>query len=116
MGRLGDLAGRIADRTVGHRAEPGTATGRDAADGSDALDVATRIAEDPRTVTLRDGRRLGYAECGDPAGDPLVLCHGFPNSRVFGAPSDESAARRGCASSPRTGRGWVSPTPTRTGH
>lgn len=47
------------------------------------------------TVTLRDGRRLSYAEYGDPNGRPAFFFHGFPNSRLgprFGA---EDAKRRG---------------------
>jgi len=38
---------------------------------------------------LADGRRLGYAEYGDPAGWPLMFFHGTPGSRVmarFAAP------------------------------
>jgi hypothetical protein len=30
------------------------------------------------TIQLRDGRRLGYAEWGDPSGQPLLYFHGFP--------------------------------------
>lgn len=32
-------------------------------------------------LTLQDGRMLGYAEFGDPAGHPVIYCHGFPASR-----------------------------------
>ncbi|MFM2045649.1 MAG: hypothetical protein RLY86_4225 [Pseudomonadota bacterium] len=32
-------------------------------------------------VTLPDGRRLGYAEYGDPAGPVIVYLHGYPNCR-----------------------------------
>lgn len=32
------------------------------------------------TVTLPDGRILAYAEFGDPAGYPLIWCHGNPGS------------------------------------
>jgi pimeloyl-ACP methyl ester carboxylesterase len=35
-----------------------------------------------RTVTLRDGRALAYAEFGSPAGQPIIYCHGVPSSRV----------------------------------
>ena len=38
-----------------------------------------------RTVTLRDGRTLAYAEYGSPSGRPLIHCHGTPSSRVAGA-------------------------------
>jgi len=33
-------------------------------------------------ITLSDGRRLGYAEYGDPSGRPVIYCHGFPGSRL----------------------------------
>lgn len=35
---------------------------------------------------LRDGRRLGYAEFGDPTGKPLFFFHGLPGSRLFRHP------------------------------
>ncbi|WP_299263208.1 alpha/beta fold hydrolase [Halorientalis sp.] len=67
----------------------GTEPATDAVGGeSDALELAAEIADDPCTVELRDGRDLGYATVGDPDGEPLVLFHGFPNSRVFAAAFD----------------------------
>jgi pimeloyl-ACP methyl ester carboxylesterase len=33
-------------------------------------------------ITLADGRKLGYAEYGDPAGAPIFYFHGAPGSRV----------------------------------
>ncbi len=33
-------------------------------------------------LTLPDGRRLCYAEYGDPAGEPVFLFHGNPGSRI----------------------------------
>jgi pimeloyl-ACP methyl ester carboxylesterase len=46
-------------------------------------------------VSLWDGRRLGYAEYGDPDGKPVLHFHGFPSSRHEGcfAASDEIATR-----------------------
>jgi pimeloyl-ACP methyl ester carboxylesterase len=35
-----------------------------------------------QTLVLRDGRRLGDAECGAPMGKPLLYCHGWPSSRL----------------------------------
>jgi pimeloyl-ACP methyl ester carboxylesterase len=35
------------------------------------------------TITLVDGRRLAYAEWGDPDGKPVFLFHGTPFSRLF---------------------------------
>ena len=34
-------------------------------------------------ITLQDGRHLAYAIWGDPEGQPAVLCHGAPASRMF---------------------------------
>jgi pimeloyl-ACP methyl ester carboxylesterase len=48
-----------------------------------------------QTVRLRDGRRLGYAEWGDPAGRPLLYFHGWPGSRVEGRLGDEAARAKG---------------------
>lgn len=35
-----------------------------------------------RTSRLADGRELGYAEYGDPAGKPVFYFHGWPSSRL----------------------------------
>jgi pimeloyl-ACP methyl ester carboxylesterase len=64
-------------------------------DSDDVVALAEELAANPRTVELRDGRRLGYAACGDPDGEPLLVCHGFPNSRVFGALFDEVGREHG---------------------
>jgi pimeloyl-ACP methyl ester carboxylesterase len=42
-------------------------------------------------LRLRDGRDLGYAEWGDPAGKPLMLFHGLPGSRLFAGLIDGDA-------------------------
>jgi pimeloyl-ACP methyl ester carboxylesterase len=43
-------------------------------------------------LQLRDGRRLGYADYGDPTGRPVLFFHGFGTSRVI-CPPDEALAR-----------------------
>ncbi|HYE34163.1 alpha/beta hydrolase [Methylocaldum sp.] len=43
------------------------------------MDSSERLNQ---TMTLKDGRQLGFAEVGDPAGTPVVYCHGFPASRL----------------------------------
>jgi pimeloyl-ACP methyl ester carboxylesterase len=48
-----------------------------------------------RQVQLRDGRRLGFAEWGDPAGKPIFLFHPLPGSRIFRHPDDSIAAALG---------------------
>lgn len=64
-------------------------------DGRRMLDLAFEIATDPSTVALPDGRTLGYAEVGDPDGDPLIVLHGFPNARTFGALFEEAGREHG---------------------
>jgi pimeloyl-ACP methyl ester carboxylesterase len=46
------------------------------------------------TVDLPDGRTLAYAEWGDPAGEPVVLLHRSPGSRLFDPGPDATAAVR----------------------
>ena len=36
-----------------------------------------------QTLILRCGRRLGFAEYGDPAGKPVLYFHGTPSSRLL---------------------------------
>jgi pimeloyl-ACP methyl ester carboxylesterase len=48
-----------------------------------------------RVLQLPDGRHLGYAEWGDPAGRPVCYFHGFPQSRLEPAFADESASQLG---------------------
>ena len=47
------------------------------------------------TITLADGRRLGYAEFGDTMGKPVLYFHGFPSSRLEAAGFDDIARRVG---------------------
>lgn len=47
-----------------------------------------------RQFKLGDGRTLGYAEYGDPAGKPLIYCHGFPASRLEGRMIAPAAERQ----------------------
>lgn len=48
-----------------------------------------------RSIRLRDGRRLTYAEWGEPHGDPLLFFHGGNGSRLERHPGDEIAVRAG---------------------
>lgn len=43
--------------------------------------MKTTTADNALSVTLKDGRQLGYAEYGDPDGKPIFYFHGFPGSR-----------------------------------
>jgi pimeloyl-ACP methyl ester carboxylesterase len=53
------------------------------------------MAKTHQQVRLSDGRRLGYAEYGDPLGRPLLYFHGYPSSRLEAAYSEGAALRRG---------------------
>ena len=46
-------------------------------------------------MPLRDGRRLGYAEYGDPDGSPGLYFHGHPGSRLEPRFAGDAAARAG---------------------
>jgi len=46
------------------------------------------------TISLQDGRALGYAEYGIPDGKPVFFFHGMPGSRFF-RPPDEITAKMG---------------------
>jgi pimeloyl-ACP methyl ester carboxylesterase len=48
-----------------------------------------------RTVTLHDGRALGYAEFGDPRGVPTFFFHGLPSTRLSAAMIDAGASANG---------------------
>jgi pimeloyl-ACP methyl ester carboxylesterase len=71
---------------------------------------------DGSLFSLPDGRKLGYAEWGDPSGRPLVYLHGFPGSRLAGG--DLDVAARACGirvlAPDRPGCGLSSPQPGRT--
>jgi pimeloyl-ACP methyl ester carboxylesterase len=48
-----------------------------------------------RVERLSGGRRIGYAEFGDPLGAPVVALHGTPGSRFMFALTDQAARVRG---------------------
>jgi len=50
---------------------------------------------EPRFVRLGDGRRLAYAEYGDPHGTPSLYFHGTPGSRLEAGMLDDAARREG---------------------
>lgn len=43
------------------------------------------------SISTPDGRRLAYAEWGDPGGLPVMYCHGFPGSRLEARLADNAA-------------------------
>lgn len=48
-----------------------------------------------QTITLGDGRRLGFDDVGDPDGVPVLFVHGTPDSRRARHPDDGIAAALG---------------------
>ena len=56
-------------------------------------DMAATLTE--QTLSLRDGRRLGYAEYGRPDGAPGFYFHGHPGSRLEPQFANEAAAAAG---------------------
>jgi pimeloyl-ACP methyl ester carboxylesterase len=78
-------------------------------------DVAA-VERRSRTVSLPDGRRLGYAEWGDPKGWPLFFFHGTPSSRLGLDWAETAAVEHGTRliSIDRPGHGLSDPDPGRT--
>jgi pimeloyl-ACP methyl ester carboxylesterase len=70
----------------------------------------------PSIVSRDDGRRLAYAEYGDPTGDPVVFFHGTPGSRLLAGLFDDPAREHGIRllSPDRPGYGRSAPRPGRT--
>jgi pimeloyl-ACP methyl ester carboxylesterase len=68
------------------------------------------------TVTTPDGRTLAIEEGGDPAGQPVLVHNGTPNSRHLFAPVAADAAARGLRliGYDRPGYGGSTPQPGRT--
>jgi len=74
--------------------------------------------QDPRrnqTLTLPDGRTLGFAEYGSPTGHPLIFLHGYPSSRLEAAGLDATFRRRNLrvVAPDRPGFGLSTPLPGR---
>jgi pimeloyl-ACP methyl ester carboxylesterase len=55
------------------------------------------VASDRTSLSLQlpGGRRIGYAEFGDPHGAPVLAIHGTPGSRFMFALTDQAARARG---------------------
>lgn len=74
------------------------------------------MADWDQTVTLPDGRTLGFAEYGDPTGDPLFAFHGNLSSRLEIDFADQAATTAGfrIISPDRPGMGLSTFQPRRT--
>ena len=81
--------------------------------GGIALNISPRT---DATTTLTDGRRLGFAQMGDPRGQPLLYFHGFPGSRLEALLAHVAARRQGVRliGVDRPGYGLSDPRPGRT--
>lgn len=68
------------------------------------------------TLTLPDGRKLGYAQYGLLTGRPIFYLHGLPGSRLEAAGFDDLGLELGARiiGVDRPGIGWSSPHPNRT--
>ncbi len=66
-------------------------------------------------VTLPDGRHLAYEQYGDPAGFPVLSCHGGMSSRLDAAPAHGAALEKGVRliSPDRPGMGFSTYQPRR---
>jgi pimeloyl-ACP methyl ester carboxylesterase len=53
------------------------------------------VTENLSTLTLPDGRTLGYTEWGDPSGRPIVSLHGTPGCRLMRHPDNAKIAATG---------------------
>src|SRR5204862_7838663 len=87
-----------------------------ATDTTDTTNTPAGTAATADTLRLPDGRRLGVAYHGDPAGSPVFVCHGTPASRLGHDFTDEAARQRQmriiCLDRP--GIGLSDPKPDRT--
>jgi pimeloyl-ACP methyl ester carboxylesterase len=78
--------------------------------------VSSHLAGHEQVTLLADGRVLGYAVDGDPAGRPVFHFHGWPGSRAQGRRYDAAARAAGvCLISPnRPGYGLSTAQPGRS--
>ncbi|GAA3627475.1 alpha/beta hydrolase [Microbacterium awajiense] len=69
-----------------------------------------------QTMTLADDRTLAYDDYGDPAGSPVIFCHGFSDSRLIRNPDEALTASLGVRmiAADQPGVGGSSPQPGRT--
>src|SRR5690348_18455647 len=84
------------------------------------MGAALVAAVTQRTVTTPDGRALAIEEAGDPAGRPVLVHNGTPNSRHIFAPVAADAraicAGLGISRLAMWGISGGGPTGTRPGH
>lgn len=49
----------------------------------------------PLFLDLKSGLRIAYKEYGDTTGEPVILCHGWPSSRLMGAAFHDAGCELG---------------------
>jgi len=71
---------------------------------------------DTHTITLADGRKVGFIDYGPPTGAPVVWCHGGPSSRLEPQAIAPAAAQAGLRviGIDRPGYGRSTPQPDRS--
>lgn len=57
--------------------------------------VSLAVVKETNFLTLKSGRKLCYADYGDPAGRPLMYFHGWPSSRLQGLALHELCLQKG---------------------
>ena len=63
--------------------------------GHNVADVLPSLPErSSQVLRLADGRQIGFAEYGDPEGQPVLAIHGTPGSRLMFALTDATARQR----------------------
>jgi pimeloyl-ACP methyl ester carboxylesterase len=53
------------------------------------------MPDDPTFITTSSGLRLALSEYGDPSGQPVFFCHGWPSSRTMAELTHRAARRLG---------------------
>ncbi len=53
------------------------------------------VSRENNIIKLHDGRKLGYAEYGNPNGKPIFFFHGWPGSRYSGKETDAAGKKIG---------------------
>ena len=56
------------------------------------------------TFVRRNGERVAFSEYGDPNGEPVMFCHGWPSSRLMAQFTHDAARELGCELFRQTGQ------------
>jgi pimeloyl-ACP methyl ester carboxylesterase len=62
---------------------------------TDQANLPAALSRTEQRVTLRDGRTLGFAEYGDPSGEPVLEFHGWPSCRTEAWMYDKAGKKLG---------------------